>query len=442
MDVQTNLVLDTVSLVILLLIADNCRNEMIGARRSDTIFTWMMLCCTAIALLDIFGRVMLGRTGGRNAQTLYYSDITAILVTLTVCSWLWLEYTICWLQTGKSVRRSGVRLLPMFAEFFLLILNFFNGWLFRIDGAGTFARGRWYAFNLVVFLLYLGWATAVAVCSDPNAPDRREKRREAGSIMSFPLLPLCGAVAATVLPDISLFAPTISLSLLMIYLNVQRRRHDEDKLSQAQLEKKLAEDNVAMMRSQLQPHFLYNLLSVVVYYCTRDPEHAKDVTLAFSEYLRENMNSLNENAPVEFFRELDHVKHYLYLEQQRFEEFLAVKYNIEATEFSLPSMTVQPLVQNAVNHGLGSARDGGTVTLSTREYPDRYEVVVTDDGIGFDPESAVQDEEHIGILNVRRRLTKLSHGTLAIQSAVGQGTTATITIPKEVAENAHPGSRR
>jgi len=222
----------------------------------------------------------------------------------------------------------------------------------------------------------------------------------------------------------------------MIYLNVHRLRRDEEKMRAVQTDRELSEARMAIMRSQIQPHFLYNLLSVIVYYCDHDPALAKAITLEFTEYLRENLNSLKQTGPIPVEAELAHVRRYLYLEKQRFEELLNVEFDVQATGFLLPSMTVQPLVQNAVNHGLGSETGGGTVTVSTREYGDRFEVSVADDGAGFDPGDVAADDEHVGLENVRRRLAELSDWTLAIQSAIGRGTTATITIPKNAAAQA------
>ena len=104
-------------------------------------------------------------------------------------------------------------------------------------------------------------------------------------------------------------------------------------------------------------------------------------------------------------------------------------------DFELPPLTLQPIVENAVRHGVRGNPDGaGTVTIATREYPDRYEIIVTDNGAGFDTGSAPQDEgrAHIGIQNVRERLASLRGGTLTFESSIGTGTTAVITLPTYV----------
>lgn len=152
----------------------------------------------------------------------------------------------------------------------------------------------------------------------------------------------------------------------------------------------------------------------------------------FSRFLRGNMDSLNSRQPIGFDKELEHTKAYLSLEKYRFGNDLNILYNIESTQFVLPPLTLQPIVENAVRHGIREKPDGkGTVTIMTREYNDRNEIVVTDDGTGFEPENYPDsDKPHIGIENVRYRLKNMSNGTLTINSEIGKGTVAVISVPK------------
>ena len=100
-------------------------------------------------------------------------------------------------------------------------------------------------------------------------------------------------------------------------------------------------------------------------------------------------------------------------------------------EFFLPPLTVQPLVENAVNYGISDLPEGGIVTISTEENDGFYEIRVSDNGVGFDPETVPEDgRSHLGIMNVRSRLNIMCHGTLEIQSSRGNGTVAIIRIPK------------
>lgn len=145
------------------------------------------------------------------------------------------------------------------------------------------------------------------------------------------------------------------------------------------------------------------------------------------------MNALSERGAVPFTEELEHLKKYLFIEQMRFGDALKVVYNIETTDFSLPVLTLQPIVENAVKHGIGQREDGGTVVISCVDRGDRIEITVVDDGVGFDPDQARADDRcHIGIENVRHRLYATCGGEIVINSRKNVGTTAIITIYKEV----------
>lgn len=144
------------------------------------------------------------------------------------------------------------------------------------------------------------------------------------------------------------------------------------------------------------------------------------------------MNSLSEEGVIPFEKELQHTRLYLELEQIRFEDALRVEYDIACTDFMIPTLTLEPIVENAVRHGIrGNANGQGTVMISSRECENHYEVLVTDDGPGFDPKTVYDDKSHVGIRNVRIRLKTVCRGSIKIESSAGGGTTVTILLPKE-----------
>ena len=202
-------------------------------------------------------------------------------------------------------------------------------------------------------------------------------------------------------------------------------------------EKELYEAKVAVMTSQIQPHFMYNALTSIAMMCQIDPETAQEATVTFAKYLRGNMDSLKQTKPVPFETELEHLKKYLYIEKLRFGKKLNVEYDIRATDFCIPMLSVQPLVENAVKHGVGMKKKGGTVTISTRETDSAFEVIISDNGVGFDTSAPKADDgrSHVGMENTRSRLKQMCGGEITIQSTVGEGTTATITLPKEEQHN-------
>lgn len=149
------------------------------------------------------------------------------------------------------------------------------------------------------------------------------------------------------------------------------------------------------------------------------------------------MNSIKDEHPIPFETELSHLKTYLSLEKMRFGDDLNIVYDIGVTDFTIPSLTVQPLVENAVKHGVGMKEDGGTVTISTKEYDDRYGVVVYDDGVGFDTTKPNPDTSstHLGIENIKERISTMCNGDVTIESEAGKGTVSTIKIFKDTKED-------
>lgn len=228
---------------------------------------------------------------------------------------------------------------------------------------------------------------------------------------------------------------TIIIQLLNLVM--ASKRSYEESINYEKMQSELLKSQVLIMISQIQPHFLYNSLTSIAMLCEKDPKRAKTATIEFADYLRGNMNSLKDNHPVPFETELKHLKTYLSLEKMRFGEDLNVVYDIQTSEFTIPSLTVQPLVENAVKHGVGMKEDGGTVTISTREYDDRFEVVVSDDGVGFDTAKPNPDtsRSHVGIENIKERISSMCHGEVTIESEVGKGTVSTIKIYKDNTED-------
>ena len=197
-------------------------------------------------------------------------------------------------------------------------------------------------------------------------------------------------------------------------------------------EEELAEQRSAMLMSQIRPHFIYNTMNSIYSLCDTDPEQAKRAIHAFSRYLRMNFESFSTRRPVSILTELRHVRFYLSIEEMRFGQELTVEYDVACESFRLPPITLQPLVENAVLHGVRRKEGGGHITLATWETDEAYYIRVEDDGPGFDTAAASEDERRYhGIENVRDRLARMCGGTLTIESEVGHGTRAEIRLPKD-----------
>lgn len=195
------------------------------------------------------------------------------------------------------------------------------------------------------------------------------------------------------------------------------------------MELELSNNRAKIMLSQIQPHFLYNTLSAIMA-IDGNPEGTVNAIGEFGKYLRENLDTLTSGDMVSFSKEMQHVMRYLSLEQLRFGDKISISYDLRANAFSVPALTVQMLVENAVKHGLTQKAEGGVLSIRSLEQSNEYLVVVEDNGTGFDAKELPKDG-HIGLANVRHRLENLCGGRLELESTLREGTVAIVHIPKE-----------
>lgn len=223
------------------------------------------------------------------------------------------------------------------------------------------------------------------------------------------------------------------IALYLLFFNIYQENTNRLLIQErkiAQQAQQQAELQTAIMLSQIAPHFLSNALSCISGLClSENAPKSRTAINVFSDYLRSNIGYINKKCFIPFEKELEHIKAYLWLEQLRFGEDLRVEYDIQYALFALPSLVVQPLVENAVKHGIIPKNGSGTVRICTEKTEDGVRIIVADDGVGFDATKKQSDNKiHIGIQNVERRLQIMCNGALEIRSRPGVGTTATITI--------------
>lgn len=196
-------------------------------------------------------------------------------------------------------------------------------------------------------------------------------------------------------------------------------------------EKQLTEGRIALMMSQIKPHFIYNTLGSVEQLCEIDPEEAAFLVHNFAHYLRGNFSELDNPKPIRLSKEIEHTRNYVSIEQVRFPDIMVI-FNLKSEDFRLPALTVQPLVENAIKHGLMKREKGGTVVISSYETASEYCVSVEDDGAGFNAGSMFDNEKSIGLRNIGERLRIMCEGKLSVDSVPGRGTKVVISIPKAV----------
>lgn len=197
------------------------------------------------------------------------------------------------------------------------------------------------------------------------------------------------------------------------------------------LNAKLTESRVSTMMSQIRPHFIYNTLGSIEQLCIIDPAKAGELVHNFAKYLRGNFGELDNPKPILMSREMEHVHYYVNIERVRFPD-MTFSFKMNSGDFHIPALTVQPIVENAIKHGLMKLPKGGSIRIESYETDTEYCVLVEDDGVGFDTGVLLDERKHVGIRNIRGRLKAMVNGELNIESVIGVGTRVTIRIPKEL----------
>ncbi|MFB4354698.1 histidine kinase [Microbacterium sp. LS_15] len=200
----------------------------------------------------------------------------------------------------------------------------------------------------------------------------------------------------------------------------------------------LAEAELRSLRAQISPHFIYNALTAIASFIHTDPMRARDLVLEFADFTRYSFRRQGEFTTLA--EELGSIHSFLELEHARFGERLRVTLQIapETLTTVIPFLSVQPLVENAVRHGIEPGEGGGEIRIVSRDDGTHTELTVEDDGVGMDPDglratlTAADDGLHVGLRNVDTRLRQLygPDGGLVVETNTGAGTLVRMRVPK------------
>ena len=231
------------------------------------------------------------------------------------------------------------------------------------------------------------------------------------------------------------FLGMLAAAMIMVLRLIPHNINAASKAKALELERivlhsQLTETRISTMMSQIRPHFIYNTLGSIEQLCKLDPPKAADLVHNFAKYLRGNFGELDNPRPILMSKEMEHVHHYISVENVRFPD-MTFTFEMNSDDFRIPALTIQPIVENAIKHGLMKLPQGGSIRVISYETDTHYFISVVDDGAGFDPTGVFEDRKHVGLRNIRERLKIMVGGTLEIESKPGEGTKVTISIPKE-----------
>lgn len=302
--------------------------------------------------------------------------------------------------------------------FILLVIAQFTKWIYYYTPDNEYFRGPMYPVLLVPLVLLM--AVNLFVLFKYRA---QLSRRYRIAFTVYFLVPLLCVVVQMFYSDVLMAVLGSAVSALIMLLIVIMDQMDRQVAQAREIAMQKANFNVLQMR----PHFIYNTMMSIYYLCKQDSDKAQQVTLDFTSYLRNNFTAIVSEDAIPFRDELEHTRAYLAVEQAQHEDRLFVEFDTPHTQFRLPPLTLQPLVENAVKHGMNPDGDPLHISVKTRRIKGGSEIIVENDGARYDP--ADDNEPHIALNNIRQRLETMCKGKLEITPHKEGGTTVKVTIP-------------
>ena len=211
------------------------------------------------------------------------------------------------------------------------------------------------------------------------------------------------------------------------YLSVVYQHEMNEAIAQKELT--ITKHKLSLLRTQMHPHFIINALSIIRSLVRRDTQRAVQSIDAFTDYLKVHIRAVQTDELIDFEQELRHINAYLSLVQADRSRRIDIRYDIQVTDFMLPPLSLEPIIENAVKYGTG--KDNGVIVISTREADNAVRICVSDNGTGNPEQSKTLESTGIGLPNTRQRLALQCGGTMETEQ-MDSGMFVTITIPREV----------
>lgn len=388
----------------------------------NRLFVYLLLCNMAVLLNDAAAWLFKGHMDIISYYGVRISNMCAFSAEYVLLA-IFTNYISSYIRTKTPISKTPARIVWIlcFAAVAMVILNQFNHMYYMIDEDNMYQRQSYFWLSMV-------WPIAGMLINAGILIRYRNHidRKEGITFGCYIFLPVLAMTIQIFVYGIALVNLLVTVGILILYINIQLEqvKHAKEK------ELELADSRMAVLVSQIQPHFLYNCLTVIRHLCDTDPKQAGDAVTEFALYMRGNLDALTSKQMIPFWMELEHTKNYLSLEKRRFGDKVKVQFHIEADQFLIPPLTVQTLVENAVRHGIAEKPGSGTVTIRTKEAVDDFCVEIVDDGAGMTLDDRPDGHRHVGLDNTKKRLELMCGGRVSIESEKGQGTAITILIPK------------
>ena len=377
-----------------------------------TLFSLLLMCSVVCFLAMVFWENPQMAT----AERIIYFFESLLLSTIIALPTLFLLHSCKEKISTSPLFKASVVLWCVC--FIMIIAAQFTGVFYNVTPTNQYIRGP-------LFAVLLSPLTVIMLLNIAGIIKRRKKltKRYFVGLMVY-LIPMTVSLIVHLFLEAEVFV-VLCMALFALVMFGLILADNMDQFMRQQRE--IADQRTGIMVLQMRPHFICNAMMSIYYLCDQDPKKAKQVTLDFTTYLRKNFTAVASEDPVPFSEELEHTRAYLAVEQAQFEDVLFVSFDTPYTMFRVPPLTLQPIVENAVKHGMRSSSDPIHIFIATRKTDDAIEIIVEDDGSGFAP---VDDNDpHIALNNISKRLEMMCGGALTIAERDGGGTSVKVTIP-------------
>ena len=355
---------------------------------------------------------------------LYIVIITVARFFYYRATYLYLRYIIANLQMRKKkpVRSAISVLLPFvfMISMALQTLAFFFPAFFVPSGAAAYAYPLFWVSHLGEWVFLLS-TIVILIRYRQYLGDQKILL-----LLSVPTLLFIATIAEPVVGGLAIRALAQIIGVLIVYALHHFTVEQAERTSEA-VEIK---DRMMLVSGRLKPHYVYNVMTNIHFLCDMDTERAQNALATFSEYLRDDLNVIESGKTIPFRQELNMIENYVALEKMRFGDRLRVVYDLDLEDFAIPPLTVEPLVENAIKHGIMHLEQPGTVRLETRRLAgNKVRIRVVDNGVGFDTAKMKEQDEAFRELNgIKKRIMMEPDGDMTVESKPGEGTTVTITL--------------
>ena len=396
-------------------------------------FLIFMLCCLSSIVEAIFQYYIV-------PKAMYYFMLLLATLLLSLPLPMLTVYLLhC---CGESIRSSRLfhAVLGLWTVFFILLVSVpFVGGFGHVTPENQFYRGPLYPLLQIPIISVLLFNVAGTVRC------RAHFSRKAFLSFVIAQVPMAITLIMNLFVDaVALFDISYVLSALAMYGLILSDQIEQDKRRQQKIvlqereiaekqreialqQREIANQRANVMVLQMRPHFIYNTLMSIYSLCKLDPQKARQITIDFTNYLRRNFNAVANDSAIPFSEELEHTRAYLAVEQARHDNMLVVDWDITFIHFRLPPLTLQPIVENAVKHGMDPDADPLHISIRTRKTDSGTHIIVEDNGSGFDPSD--ESKPHTTLENIQQRLEMMCDGSMTILPREGGGTVVTIMIP-------------